>query len=152
VRKLVIASSPYRTDGEYPEIRALMASFDADSPVLAANREAYVRAAPSPAGWPALVAKSRQVLTEDHDWTEGVAAIQAPTLIVLGDADVLTPAHAVEMFGLLGGGTAASALGNLANAQLAVLPGTTHFSILGRLDLLLAIITPFLDAPMPGAR
>jgi hypothetical protein len=43
-------------------------------------------------------------------------------------------------------------MGNLSNAQLAVLPGTTHFSILARSDLLLAIITPFLDAPMPMAR
>jgi len=37
-------------------------------------------------------------------------------------------------------------------AQLAVLPGTTHFRILSRIDLLLAMITPFLDAPIPMVR
>jgi hypothetical protein len=58
----------------------------------------------------------------------------------------------VELFGLLGGGQAASAMGNLSKVQLAVLPGTTHFSILSRIDLLLAIITPFLDTPMPMAK
>ena len=30
VRKLVVASAPFRSDGEYPEIRALVASFHAE--------------------------------------------------------------------------------------------------------------------------
>src|SRR6266516_4742031 len=79
-----------------------------------------------------VVAKMRQLLTEHYDWTQDVAAIQAPTLIVIGDADTVRPAHAVELFELLGGGKAASAMGNLSNAQLAVLTGTTEFSLLAR--------------------
>ena len=40
-------------------------------------------------------------------------------------------------------------------SQLAVLPGTSHFvppgcGVLDRVDWLLAIIPPFLDAPLPG--
>ena len=58
------------------------------------------------------------------------------------------PAHAVEMFGLLGGGTAASAMGGPQRAQLAILPGTTHFSFLAHSDLLYALIVPFLAAPL----
>ena len=112
-------------------------------------REAYVSIAPKPQDWPRIVAKMRQLLTEDYDWTEDVAAIQAPTLIV---GDTVRPAHAVELFGLLGGGKADSAMGKLSNAQLAVLPGTTQFSLLARVDLLTAIIPPFLDTPMPMAR
>ena len=152
VRKLVVVSAICKSDGVYPEILALMASFDAESSVLSPNREAYVRTAPKPEDWPQFVAKARPLLIEDYDWTQDVAAIQAPTLIVVGDADTVLPTHAVELFGLLGGGKADSAMGNLSNAQLAVLPGTTEFSMLARNDLLLAIITPFLDAPMPMAR
>ncbi len=151
VRKLVVASSPCKSDGEYPEIRALVASFDPDAAMLSPMREAYLSTAPEPEDWPRLVAKIRQSAAVDCDWTQDVAAIQAPTLIVVGDADTVLPSlpsHAVEMFGLLGGGKADAAMGGLSNAQLAVLPGTTHFSILARSDLLLAIITPFLDAPM----
>jgi hypothetical protein len=37
----------------------------------------------------------------------------------------------------------------LPRAQLAVLPGTTHVTLVQRVDLLLAIIPPFLDAPLP---
>src|SRR5260370_1142655 len=116
--------------------------------MLSPMREAYVSTAPEPEDGPRLVAKIRQSAAVDCDWTQDVAAFQAPTLIVVGDADTVLPSHAGEMFGLLGGGTSHAAMGNLSNAQLAVLPGTTHFSILARRELLLAIISPFLDAPV----
>jgi hypothetical protein len=45
-------------------------------------------------------------------------------------------------------------LAGLPQSQLAVLPGTAHFvppgsGVLDRADWLLAMIPPFLDAPMP---
>jgi hypothetical protein len=55
------------------------------------------------------------------------------------------------MFRLLGGGVFGDVAG-LPDSQLAVLPGTTHVFIASRADLLLAIIPPFLDAPMPIAK
>src|SRR6266566_3150170 len=151
VRKLVVASVSFNSDGEYPEMHKLEASFHPDAPFLSQLREAYVSIAPRPEDWPRLVAKMRQLLTDHYDWTQDVAAIQVPTLIVIGDADTVRPAHAVELFELLGGGKADSAMGNLSHAQLTVLPGTTEFAMLSRIDLMLAIITPFLDAPMPMA-
>jgi len=151
VRRLVVASAPCRSDGEYPEIRALVESFRPEAPMLAPMREAYLRTAPNPGDWPRLIAKVRESAAEDLDWSADVAAIKAPTLIVVGDADTVLPSHAVEMFGLLGGGKADAAMGRPAHSQLAILPGTTHFSFLSRVDLLLAIIAPFLDTPMPPA-
>jgi pimeloyl-ACP methyl ester carboxylesterase len=91
-----------------------------------------------------LIAKVKQMLEEDYDWTEDVAAIKAPMLIVMGDADGVRHAHMIEMFALLGGGKADS----LPDSQFAVLPGTTHLNILARTDLLLPMITTFLDEPM----
>ena len=154
VRKLVVVSAPSKRDGWYPEVLVGMASMNAEAAeamVGSPMHQAYVSVAPKPEDWSALVARLGQLLRQDYDWSTAVASIKAPTLIVVGDADSVRPAHAVEMFGLLGGGKAASAMGNLSNAQLAVLPGTTEFSMLARIDLLLAIITPFLDAPMPIA-
>ena len=46
---------------------------------------------PKPEDWPRFVAKLRPLLTEDYDWAQDVAAIQAPTLIVVGDADTVLP-------------------------------------------------------------
>ena len=59
--------------------------------------------------------------------------------------------HAVEMFRLLGGGVFGDTPAGLPAAQLAVLPGTSHVTLVDRADLLLAIIPPFLDAPEPLA-
>jgi hypothetical protein len=53
------------------------------------------------------------------------------------------------MFRLLGGGVFGDTPAGLPNSQLAVLPGTSHVTVVQRADLLLAIIPPFLDAPMP---
>ena len=154
VRKLVVVSAVYKRDGWYPEVLAGMASMNAEAAeamVGSPMHEAYVNTAPKPVDWSALVAKSGQLLRQDYDWSTAVASIKAPTLIVVGDADSVRVDHAVELFGLLGGGKMDGAMGGLPNSQLAVLPGTTHFSILARTDLLLPIIPAFLDAPMPKA-
>ena len=154
VRKLVVVSAPCKRDGWYPEVLAGMASMNAEAAEAMMGspmHQAYVSVAPKPEDWSALVARLGQLLRQDYDWSTAVASIKAPTLIVVGDADSVRPAHAVELFGLLGGGKVDGAMGGLPHSQLAMLPGTTHFSILARTDLLLPIITPFLEAPMPKA-
>jgi hypothetical protein len=72
--------------------------------------------------------------------------------------DGLWLAHAVEMFGLLGGGKRDGDLAGLSSSRLAVLPFTTHVGwtppnrgVLTRADLLLPTITEFLDTPPPEA-
>lgn len=74
-----------------------------------------------------------------------------PTLLIIGDSDIIRPEHAVKMFRLLGGGVPGDSAG-LPNSQLAVLPGTSHVTLVHRADLLLSIIPPFLDAPMPETK
>lgn len=155
VRKLVLVSATYARNGWYSEVLAGMAAMNAEaaqamvaSPIYAA----YAGVAPRPENWPTLVAKLGQLLREDYDWSPDVAAMRAPTLIVVGDADSVRPAHAVELFGLLGGGKADGAMGGMPHSRLAVLPDTTHFTTLARTDLLLPMITVFLDAPLPDAQ
>jgi hypothetical protein len=43
-------------------------------------------------------------MKQDFDFSKAIAGIEATTLVVAGDADIFTPAHAVELFALLGGG------------------------------------------------
>ena len=145
VRKLVVVSGRFRSDGEYPEIRAFEQAFAPDMPALAQIREAYLAASPSHDGWAVLVDKMRQLLAEEFDWSGQVGAISAPTLIVVGDADTVPVAHAAELFSLLGGETAAAAMGNRSNTQLAALPATTHFASIVQHAEMPAIILPVLD-------
>jgi pimeloyl-ACP methyl ester carboxylesterase len=81
---------------------------------------------------------------------EAIEAIGAPTLLIIGDSDIVRPEHAVEMFRLLGGGVMGD-LAGLPNSQLAILPGTTHVTLPERADWLVTMITALLDAPMPDA-
>jgi pimeloyl-ACP methyl ester carboxylesterase len=154
LRKVVVASASYTSDGMQPELHAMVPSITpelfAGSPIEAE----YLAVAPNPGDFPALVEKLKQLDTTPFDWgAESIREIEAPTLIVVGDADAITLEHAVEMFRLLGGGGMGD-LAGLPKSQLAVLPGTAHFippgsGVLDRHDWLLAIIPPFLDAPMP---
>ncbi len=156
VHKLVLASTAFKRDGWYPEVLAGMASISVDTFAGTPIHDAYLQTSPRPEAWPVFVAKMRHLLSEDYDWTEGVAALTIPTLILVGDADGLRLAHAVEFFGLLGGSKADGDMGGLPRASLAVLPATTHVGwappyhgLMSRTHLLLPIITEFLDSASP---
>jgi hypothetical protein len=93
------------------------------------KHEAYLKTSPRPEAWPTFVAKMRQLLGEDYYWTEAVASLKTPSLILVGDADSLRLAHAVECFALLGGGKADGDKAGLPPAQFGVLPATTHVGL-----------------------
>jgi pimeloyl-ACP methyl ester carboxylesterase len=153
VRKLVLVSTPFSRDGWYPEVRAGMEQMGpkaAEPMKQTPMYQVYSSVAPRPEDWPELLTKLGQLLGQDYDLSEGVAAIEAPTMIVVGDADSVRTAHAVEFFELLGGGKADAGWdgSRIPNARLAVLPGTTHYDIFSS-PALASAVTPFLDTPMP---
>ena len=158
VHKLALASTAFRRAGWYREVLAGMAAISVEGFAGTPIADTYLTTSPTPDAWPTVVAKVRQLLGEDYDWTADVAALKPPTLILVGDADGLRLAHAVEMFALLGGGKGDGDAQGLPLAQLAVLPATSHVGwappyhgIMSRTHLLTPIITEFLDAPMPAA-
>jgi pimeloyl-ACP methyl ester carboxylesterase len=154
VRKLVVASASFTSDGMHA---AALEMFPSITPELFAGtpiEEAYRRTAPNPGDFPRLVEKLTRLDTTPFAWPEqDIRSIAAPTLIVLGDSDGIRLEHAIELFGLRGGGVMGD-LAGMPKSQLAVLPGTAHFvppghGLLDRAEWLLAMIPPFLDAPMP---
>ncbi|MCC2628226.1 MAG: alpha/beta hydrolase fold protein, partial [Thermomicrobiales bacterium] len=152
VRTLVAVSPNYRSDGYYPELLAGLQQMTPDIFVGTPEEAAYLRHAPHPEDFPVLVEKQKVLPQEFAFPEEDVAAIAAPTLLIYGDSDVVRPEHAVALFRLLGGGMPSDLTGRLPSSQLAILAGTTHRSIVGeRADRLLAVIEPFLAAPMPDA-
>jgi pimeloyl-ACP methyl ester carboxylesterase len=68
-------------------------------------------------------------------WTDELRSLQMPTLLMFGDRDFSPLSDVVELLELL------------PNAQLAVLPGTTHVGVTRRPREVLSLITPFLDEP-----
>ena len=73
-------------------------------------------------------------------------------MIICADADAVRMAHIMEFFTLLGGGRQDAGMDGSGRpaARLAILPGMTHYDIL-TFPALPALVTPFLDAPMPEA-
>ena len=143
VRKLVIASAVLRRDGWYPEVLAGMAQMNAQAAAAMVGtpfHAAYVDVAPNPDDWPMLVAKLGQLLGQDYDWSGAVATIEAPTLVVIADADSVRPEHGLELFRLLGAGVPGD-FGALPSDQLVVLLGTPRSGVLTRADLLLPVVT-----------
>ena len=151
VRTFVVAGTNYNNDGLYSEVIAGIETLEPEDLAGSPFQEAYARIAPSPERWRTLVAKIKQQTLEFAGWPrEAMRAIQAPALVVIGDADIVRPEHAAEMLRLLGGGVAGDVVG-LPRSRLAVLPGTTHTTLMSRADWLLSMIREFLDAPTPDA-
>src|SRR5262249_14943184 len=115
--------------------------------------EEYMRIAPHPEAFAKLFAKKTEIDRQTKDISaERIKTIKAPTLIIIGDSDLTLPDHAIEMFRLLGGGVFGDTPAGLRNSQLAVVPGTSHVGVASRTELLIPMITAFLDKPMPESR
>ena len=156
IRKLVVVSAPCKRDGWHTDVLVAMAQMGpaAAEPLKASPAyKEYASVAPRPADWTVLVTKVSDLLHKDYDWTQGVAAIKAPTMIVFGDADGVRPAHAVEFFALLGGGKKDGGWdgSGISTARLAILPGVTHYNILES-PLLPQAVAPFLGVSTDGSK
>jgi pimeloyl-ACP methyl ester carboxylesterase len=133
VRALVLESVMFSRDGTDP---GFWQSFDHatidDMP--ADLKQAYLATAPHPEQLPIFFAKSVQRMREFKGWTpEQIRSIAQPTLLVLGDRDIVRVEHAVRMQHLL------------QRASLAVLPATDHLAIPERASLVAPLVEEFLN-------
>ena len=146
VGKLVLASASYRLDGLHPglmdNIQELRPEHLAGTPF----EQDYAKVAPNPGDWPKLIEKITRMDADLPEWTaDDIRNLAAPTMLIIGDSDIVKPEHAVEMFRLLGGGVIGD-LAGLPRSRLAVLPGTTHVTLVQRADWLASMVGEFLDA------
>jgi pimeloyl-ACP methyl ester carboxylesterase len=101
---------------------------------FAAMRAAYEAVAPDPAHFDEFAVKAPKAVHEFAGWTDELLSLRCPTLLIFGDRDFSPLRDVVEMFELL------------PDAQLAVLPGTTHMGMTRRPVELALLANAFLDA------
>jgi pimeloyl-ACP methyl ester carboxylesterase len=133
VRKVAIFGSGYSNEGMVP---GLLDSFKTMKPddIPQLFRDAYAKTAPDKSRWPALVEKIKRLVLEAKDLAPAdLKAIQAPTLVMIADGDIIRAEHAVEMYRLL------------PKAQLAVLPVADHFAPMNRPAWVVSMIRAFYD-------
>ena len=150
VERLVLVSTVFKREGWHPEMRAGMdamggpetADFMRRTPLYTA----YEQVAPNVEDWPILVEQVSEVVKIPYDWSADIPGLSSPTMLVIGDADGIPPSHAVEFFGLLGGGhrDAGFDRAGMTRHRLAILPGVTHYDI-NVVPALAEAVIPFLD-------
>jgi pimeloyl-ACP methyl ester carboxylesterase len=148
VRDLILVSVPFSREGHFPEVLAAMDALteDAAEPMRQSPAYAhYERVAPRNE-WRTLIAKTAELLKVGYDWGAEVEALQPRTMLVYADADSIRPAHIAEFYAKLGGGLRDAGWDGSAQPanRLAVLPGRTHYDILGS-PLLAPAILDFLQ-------
>jgi pimeloyl-ACP methyl ester carboxylesterase len=149
VRKLVFMSAVYRLDGVQSGLMAGLGEMKWEMMIGSPWYEEYQRIAPNPGDFSKLFAKKTAMDKAVKDIPDAaIAAIKSPTLIVLGDSDLPTVEHAARMYRLLGGGGFGDTPAGLPNSQLAVVPGASHVSVANRAEVLVPIVTAFLDRPI----
>jgi pimeloyl-ACP methyl ester carboxylesterase len=149
VGKLVVVSTPIRRDAFYADIlvqQGQVTAAAAEAMKQTPMYQQYASIAPRPKDWGRLLGKLGDAMKKDFDFSKEVAKIKATTMIVAADADIFPPAHAVEVFGLLGGGQRDAGWDGSGRpkGRLAILPGLTHYTI-GSAPALSAAVIPFLD-------
>jgi pimeloyl-ACP methyl ester carboxylesterase len=146
VRRLVVISEPVKRTGFFPEV---LAAFDHMGPQAAVAMKQSPLATMYPTvNWATLFTKIGEMARQDYDWSADVAKITSPTMLIFADADAVTPAHIMEMWGLFGGGKRDAGLDGSGRppGRLAIVPGTTHYDILST-DAVARLVIPFLEKP-----
>jgi pimeloyl-ACP methyl ester carboxylesterase len=113
VIKLAVTGANARFEGYTTENQEFARSFD---PVSQPVSEKYAELSPDGAEhWPVVLGRLKPMWAAEPSFTnEELQRIGAPTLLVIGDRDIVTPEHAVEMFR------------TIPEAQLCVVPNAAH--------------------------
>lgn len=154
VSKLVSMSATFCKDGWYPSVFEALEGVSADAFAGTFVETAFKRHTPDTEAFDAYVAKMKRLNIDDQNIDdEEMRSISASTMVIVGDADGVKPEHALEMFRLRGGGdeeaAASGMLEKVPAARLVVLPAMSHIGLSGESDLLVPMVSAFLDDVTP---
>jgi pimeloyl-ACP methyl ester carboxylesterase len=146
VRKVVSISGVFRHDGWVKEAFDAFHQMDASMFKGTPMEAEYKKLSPTPEEFPTFVKRVIEMDLEPYDFgAEKLKATKAPMLFVHGDADGVRLDHIAEMFRLKG----EEIFGDMrprSESRLAVLPDTTHVTLMERTDVIVPMVNDFLDA------
>ena len=146
VRRVVISSVAFHPDGNRGGNAEAVGEMTVDMIAGTPMEQNYRAKSPHPEKLQSLLTKLGQFLQDVPAWSDDdIRGIAAPTLITVGDCDMVKLEHAVRFLQLRGGDVNGDFEGVPAS-QLAVFPGTTHFFGLSRAAMVVDAVTTFLDA------
>lgn len=144
LRKLVIISSTYKTDGWLPIVNTAFEDF---KPELFDNtplKTAYDAVAPDTTKWRKFLKQMFDFAKEPFNCGDSnIAKIASPVLIISGDNDGLDKIELMKTYKLLGGGVSAD-LQPMPKSQLAIVPAQGHVSLMMDTQTILKYMDDFL--------
>jgi pimeloyl-ACP methyl ester carboxylesterase len=134
IDRLVLAAGVFHFDGWYPHV------IDPNNEPPEFLARSYAEVSPDgPDHYPVIVRKLAQMhLAEPALSAEDLRTVEARTLVMLGDDDEVRLEHAIAMYR------------SIPDAELMVVPGTSHGLLVEKPDLCNEVILPFLTTdPVP---
>lgn len=149
VRKVVSISAWIRSDGWVKEALDFWPNFTWEMMKGTPAEAGYKKLNPNPNGFPDFFNHVKAVAMRPFDiGTEKFKATKAPMFFIHGDADGVRMEHIAEMYRLKGGGNTHGDMGPRPESRLAILPDTTHVTLMNRMNIIVPMINDFLDAKL----
>src|SRR5271165_480989 len=146
VRKVVVISSTFRRDGMVKEALDSLPKLTADAFKGSPIETEYKRLSPTPDDFPKFVKRLLATASSGHDLgADKLKATTAPMFFIHGDADGIRLEHVAEMFRLKGGEIHGD-MKPRSTSRLAILPNTTHVTLMQRMPVIVPMVNDFLDA------
>lgn len=144
LRRLVIISSTYKSNGWLPVVNGAFKNFKPEFFDNTPLHTAYDSVAPDKTKWRKFLAQ--MFAFADAPFNVGdsnIAKIKAPVLIISGDNDGLDKIELAKTYKLLGGGVSAD-LQPMPKSQLAIVPSRGHVSLMMDTPTILNYLNEFL--------
>lgn len=145
VKKLVIISSVYKSNGWRPEIADAFKNMKPEIFDNSPMKTAYDAIAPDKTKWSKFIEQVIAFAGAPFNMGDGnIAKITAPVLIISGDNDGLDKVELMKTYQLLGGGITAD-MSPMPKSHLAVVPSQSHVSLMMQTKAILAYLDEFLQ-------
>ena len=146
VRKVVSISAVMRRDGWVKEGLDAFPQITAETFKGSPIEAEYKQLSPTPAEFPNFVKRVIAMALRPYDFgADKLKATKAPMFFIHGDADGVRLEHIAEMYRLKGGGDIHGDMHPRPASRLAILPNTTHVTLMDRRQTIVPMIIEFLD-------
>ena len=146
VRKVVSISAVFRQNGWTKEGLDAFPNLTAEAFKGTPIEADYKRLSPTPNEFPNFVKRVLSVDLKPHDFgADKLKATKAPMFFIHGDADGVRLDYIAEAFRLKGGEVHGDMRPRSAS-RLAILPDTTHVTLMNRRQTIVPMVNDFLDA------
>ncbi len=146
VRKVVSISAVFRHDGWVKEALDVFPQLTSEIFKGTPVETGYKKLSPTPDEFPNFVKHVIAMAVKPFDFgADKLKATTAPMFFIHGDADGVRLEHVAEMFRLKGGEIHGD-LGPRSASRLAILPNTTHVTLMQRMPVIVPMVNDFLDA------